>query len=86
MDYVSPPNRGLMFWSQFSAIFDTFRQKKLAFFWKTNVMIKILLNLALFWVKNANLFADFFRRKYFKNHNIGPRLTRGRFLKKWVLE
>jgi hypothetical protein len=35
------------FW-QFSA-------KKLAFYQKSNVMIKILHNLALFWVKNANI-------------------------------
>jgi hypothetical protein len=40
------------FW-QFSA-------KKLAFFSKTNVMIKILHKIALFLVKNANLFAEFF--------------------------
>jgi type IV secretory pathway ATPase VirB11/archaellum biosynthesis ATPase len=32
----------------------------LAFFSKTNVMIKILHNLPLFWVKNANFFAEFF--------------------------
>jgi hypothetical protein len=30
--------------------------KQLAFFSKTNIMIKILHNLALFGVKNANLF------------------------------
>jgi hypothetical protein len=44
-------------------IFGDFRQflaKKLAFFSKTNVMIKIFHNLALFWVKNANFFAEFF--------------------------
>jgi hypothetical protein len=46
--------------SQFSAIFDNVRRKKLAFFLKTNVMIKCLHNLALFWVKNANFFAEFF--------------------------
>jgi hypothetical protein len=40
------------FW-QFSA-------NKLAFFSKTNVMIKILDNLALFGVKNATFFAKFF--------------------------
>jgi hypothetical protein len=40
------------FW-QFSA-------KKMAFFSKTNVMVKFLNNLALFWVKNDNFFADFF--------------------------
>jgi hypothetical protein len=38
--------------------------KKLAVFSNTNVMIKLLYNLALFWVKNAN-FCNFFRRKYF---------------------
>jgi hypothetical protein len=47
------------FW-QFSA-------KKLAFFSKTNVMINILHNLALIWVKKR----QFFRRKNLKNHNIG---------------
>jgi hypothetical protein len=52
------------FW-QFSA-------KKLAFS-KTIVMIKILHNLAIFWVKNANFFRWIFRRKYSKDHNIGPR-------------
>jgi hypothetical protein len=44
-------------------IFCDFRQfspKKLAFFSKTNVMIKILHSLALFWVKNVNFFAEFF--------------------------
>jgi hypothetical protein len=53
------------FW-QFSA-------KKLAFFSKTNVMIKVLHNLALFWVTKRQFFRWIFRRKYFKNHNIGPR-------------
>jgi hypothetical protein len=64
-----------MLWSQFSAIFDNFRQKKSAFFSKTNVMAKILHNLALFWVKNAIFFRWIFQRKYFKNQNIGPRLA-----------
>jgi hypothetical protein len=36
--------------------------KKLAFFWKNNVMLNFL------HCKNAN----FFRRKYSLNHNIGP--------------
>jgi hypothetical protein len=40
--------------------FSLFSPKKLAFFSKTNVMIKILHNLALFWDKNANFFAEFF--------------------------
>jgi hypothetical protein len=58
--------------SQFSAIFDNFRRKKLAFFSKTNVMIKSLHNLALFRAKNANFFRRIIRRKYLKNHHIGP--------------
>jgi hypothetical protein len=43
-------------------IFCDFRQfsaKKLAFFSKTNVMIKILHILALFWIKNANFLLSF---------------------------
>jgi hypothetical protein len=32
----------------------------LAFFSKTNVMVKFLHKLALIWVKNANFFAEFF--------------------------
>jgi hypothetical protein len=43
----------------------------LAFFSKTNVMIKILHNLALFRVKNAYFFAEIFE-KIKKNHNIVP--------------
>jgi hypothetical protein len=44
-------------------IFCDFRQfsaKKMAFFSKTNAMIKILHKLALFRVKNANFFAEIF--------------------------
>jgi hypothetical protein len=62
---------GPMFWSQFSAIFDNFWRRNLAFSPKTSVILK---NLALFWVKNANFLADFFWQKYLKNHNIGPRI------------
>jgi hypothetical protein len=40
--------------------------KKLAFFSKTNVMIKFLHNLALFRVKNANFFAEFFGENILK--------------------
>jgi hypothetical protein len=36
---------------------------------------KFFNNLALFWVKNANFFADFFGENILKNHNIGPRMT-----------
>jgi hypothetical protein len=48
----------------------------LAFFSKTNVMIKILHNLALFRVKNANFFAEIFGENISKNHNVGPCSTR----------
>jgi hypothetical protein len=37
-----------------------FSENKMAFFWKTNVMIKFLHIIALFWVKNANFFAEIF--------------------------
>jgi hypothetical protein len=50
-------------------IFCDFRQfsaKKLAFFSKTNVMIKISHILDLFWVKNSNYFAKFFGENIFK--------------------
>jgi hypothetical protein len=43
-----------------------FSAKKLAVFSKTNVMIKILHNLALFWVKNANFFAEIFGENILK--------------------
>jgi hypothetical protein len=46
--------------------FSTIFGKKLAFFSKTNVMIKILHDLALFWVKNANIYAKFFGENIFK--------------------
>jgi hypothetical protein len=37
-------------------------------------MINFLNNLALFWVKKLQFFRQFFRQKYFKNHNIGPKI------------
>jgi hypothetical protein len=56
--------------------FRQFLAKKLAFSQKNNVMIKILHNLALLWVKNANFLLNF-SAKIFKNHNIGPRSPDG---------
>jgi hypothetical protein len=35
-------------------------------------MIKILRNLALFWVKNANFLPNRSAKMFKKNHNIGP--------------
>jgi hypothetical protein len=46
--------------------FCQFSAKKLAFFSKTYVMIKILHNFALFWVKNANFFAEIFGENILK--------------------
>jgi hypothetical protein len=46
--------------------FRQFLAKKLAFFSKTNVMIQILHNLALFQVKNANFFAKNFGENILK--------------------
>jgi hypothetical protein len=57
---VGQGDQGSMLWSQFSAIFDNFRRKKLAFFSIINFMNKFLHNLALFLVKNVNFFAKFF--------------------------
>jgi hypothetical protein len=56
----SPDGLGSMLWSQFSAIFANFRRKNWRFSQKSNGMIKMLHNLALFWIKTP-----FFRRKYF---------------------
>jgi hypothetical protein len=36
-------------------------------------MMKILHNLALLRVKNANFFAEFFGEIFFQNHHVGPR-------------
>jgi hypothetical protein len=46
--------------------FYPFSAKKLAFFSNTNVMITILQKLALFCVKNANIFAKFFGENILK--------------------
>jgi hypothetical protein len=46
--------------------FCQFSSNKLAFFLKINLMIKILQNVALFSVKNANFFAEFFAENIFK--------------------
>jgi hypothetical protein len=67
--------------------FRSFSAKKLSFFSKTNVMIKILRNLALFWVKNAIFSADFFGENIEKiitsvpdRVNFHPLYTFGQFL------
>jgi hypothetical protein len=55
-----------MLWSQFSAIFDNFRRKNWRFSQKPMLWSKFLHNLALFWVKNANFFAEFFVENIYK--------------------
>jgi hypothetical protein len=52
--------------------FSQFSAKKWRFFQKPMLWLKFCILLSLFWVKNANFFRNFFPRKYFKNHNIGP--------------
>jgi hypothetical protein len=70
----SPPrvSRGRCYDHNFLRFLTYFLQK-MAFFSRTNVLINFFQTLALFRVKNANIFADFFWQKYFFNHNIGPR-------------
>jgi hypothetical protein len=51
-------------WLQGSMLLSQFSEIFDNFWWKI---------LALFWVKNT-IFCRFFRRKYLKNHNIGPRV------------
>jgi hypothetical protein len=58
--------RGRCYDHNFRCDFWRFSAKKLAFFSKTNVMIKILHNLALFWVKNTISFAEFFGENILK--------------------
>jgi hypothetical protein len=58
--------------------FCQFSAKKMAFFSKTNVMIKILHNLALPRVKNANFFAIFFGENIFKIITLAPGVSPAR--------
>jgi hypothetical protein len=55
--------------------FREFSAQKLAFFSKTNVMIKFLHNLALFRVKDANFFAEFFGENILKIITSVPDLS-----------
>jgi hypothetical protein len=68
---VGRATRGRCYAHNFPRFLPIFVEKFGLFSQKTNVMIKFLHNLALFWVKNAIFFADFF-------HNIGPRLGENR--------
>jgi hypothetical protein len=56
------------------ANFCQFSAKKLAFFSETHVMIKFLQTLAVHSLsKKRQYFRQIFGRKYFLNHNVGPR-------------
>jgi hypothetical protein len=57
---------GSMLWSQFSAIFENFRQKNWRFSQKPMLWSQFLHNLALFWGKNAKFIAEFFSKNIFK--------------------
>jgi hypothetical protein len=57
-------------------LFCLFSAKKLTFFWKTNVMIKMSQKLLVFLEKTP-IFCNFFWRKYFQNKNIGPSNLKG---------
>jgi hypothetical protein len=48
--------------------------KKWAFFLQNQCYDLIFAKTSSSLNKNANIFAKFFRRKYLKNHNIGPRI------------
>jgi hypothetical protein len=68
--------QGSMLWSQFRRFLTIFGKIFAVFLKKNNVMIIILHNFALSWVKSTNFFAKFFGENIFKNHNIGPRKGR----------
>jgi hypothetical protein len=68
-------SQGSMLWSQFSAIFDTFRQKNWRFSQKP-MLWSIFLKNSFVLSQKRQYFRWIFRRKYFKNHNIGPWFTR----------
>jgi hypothetical protein len=53
--------------------FCQFSAKKLAFFSKTYVMINCFSKFGFVLSHKRQFFANCFRRKYLKNHNIGPR-------------
>jgi hypothetical protein len=56
----------MLLWSQISAILDNFWRKNWCFSQKPMLWSNFLHNLALFWVKNADFFAEFFGENIFK--------------------
>jgi hypothetical protein len=65
-------NQGSMLWSQFSAIFANFRRKNWRFSQKA-MLWSIFSKFSFVLSQKRQYFRRFFWRKYFKNHNIGPR-------------
>jgi hypothetical protein len=62
---------GSMLWSQFSAIFDNFRRKNWRFSKKPIIRSKFWIIYLCFESKTP-IFCQKIRRKYFRNHYIGP--------------
>jgi hypothetical protein len=62
---------GSMLWSQFSAIFPNFRRKNGVFI-KYQCYDQFLTKFSFVFSEKRQYFRKIFRRKYFKNHNIGP--------------
>jgi hypothetical protein len=59
MKWKHQQHLGSMLWSQFTAIFDNFRQKNWRFSQKPMLWPQFLQKLAVVWAKNANFFAKF---------------------------
>jgi hypothetical protein len=68
-----PKTRGRCYDHNFLRFLPIFGEKIGVFLKETNVMIKILQNLALFRVKNANFFANFFGENIFKKGKLKTR-------------
>jgi hypothetical protein len=64
--------QGSMLWSQFSAIFANFRRKNWRFL-KNQCYDQNFAKFSFILSQKRLFFRWIFRRKYFKNHNIGPR-------------
>jgi hypothetical protein len=65
--------QGSMLWSQFSAIFDNFRRKNWRFY-QNQCYDQNFAYFRFVLSQKRQFFRLIFRRKYLKNHNIGPRL------------
>jgi hypothetical protein len=66
------PTRGRCCAHYFMRFFPIFGEKIVVFL-KYQWYDQLFQNSALFWVKKRRFFRKIFRRKYFKNQNIGPR-------------